>query len=524
MVLVTLVSSNRLNFVFFPRVPHERLTARLSMPQGTPTEVTQRHIQRMVDAAANLKEKYRDSAGETSVIQNILSVVGGSGLTGGRGRSSGQTHVGEVAMNIIPPEERANPVTSQEIVREWRMLIGPVPGAQELTFRAEIGRGSDPVDIQLTGPSFDDLSLASDEIKSQLAQYSDLFDIADTYQDGKQEIKLRIKPEAELLGLTMTDLARQTRQAFYGSEAQRIQRGREDVRVMVRYPREERSSIANLETMRIRTLDGSEVPFSSVAEAEMGRSFSTINRIDRNRSIRITADADKEKANLQVIREDLEKVLPEVVAKFPGMNYSLEGEAREQRESFGSVFLGSVFVLFAIYSLLAIPFRSYIQPLIVMSVIPFGLSGAIVGHLIMGKSLSIFSIFGMLALAGVVVNDSLVLVDYINRQRRNNVPLTDAVRKAGVARFRAIMLTSFTTFAGLVPIMFEKSTQAQFLIPMAISLAWGILLATFVTLLLVPINYLLLEDIKRACRNYWNWQTGVSKISADDLVVENRQS
>ena len=226
----------------------------------------------------------------------------------------------------------------------------------------------------------------------------------------------------------MTDLARQTRQAFFGSEAQRIQRGREDVRVMVRYPKEERTSLANLESMRIRTPDGQEVPFASVADIEEGRSFSSIKRINRNRTIQVTADADKEKANLQIIQEDIMRFMPDIVRDYPGMQFTLEGEAREQQESFGSVWMGSLFVLFTIYSLLAIPFRSYMQPLIVMSVIPFGLGGVILGHIIMGQNLSIMSVFGMLALSGVVVNDSLVLVDYINRKRREGTPLLDAVR------------------------------------------------------------------------------------------------
>ena len=312
----------------------------------------------------------------------------------------------------------------------------------------------------------------------------------------------------------MTDLARQARQSFFGSEAQRIQRGREDVRVMVRYPLRERSSLSNLESMRVRTPTGQEVPFSAVANMEQGRSFSTITRIDRNRTIRVTADANKEETNLQIIQEDVLNFMPAIVSKYNGMNFSLEGEAREQRESFSSVWLGSVFVLFAIYSLLAIPFKSYIQPLIVMSVIPFGLGGAIIGHLIMGHNLSMMSVLGMLALSGVVVNDSLVLVDYINRKRREGVDLMEAVRNAGVARFRAIMLTSITTFAGLVPILWEKSTQAQFLIPMAISLGWGILFATFITLLLVPINYLLLEDLQRTGKRYISWQFNI-KFTSD---------
>ena len=512
LILFTLLASNRMMFVFFPRVPTERITVRLTMPEGTPSETTQRHINHILAEANKLKQRedYTEPSTGESIIQNIMDVVGVSGMTGGRRRSAGLTHVGEVAMGITPPEARQLPLTSQEVVAQWRRAIGIIPGAQELSFRAEIGRSSDPVTIQLTGPSFDDLKLAAEQAKEKLGQYPDLFDIKDTFEDGKPERKMRIKPEAELLGLTMTDLARQTRQAFFGSEAQRIQRGREDVRVMVRYPKEERTSLANLESMRIRTPDGQEVPFASVADIEEGRSFSSIKRINRNRTIQVTADADKEKANLQIIQEDIIRFMPDIVRDYPGMQFTLEGEAREQQESFGSVWMGSLFVLFTIYSLLAIPFRSYMQPLIVMSVIPFGLGGAILGHIIMGQNLSIMSVFGMLALSGVVVNDSLVLVDYINRKRREGTPLLDAVRTAGVARFRAIMLTSFTTFAGLIPIMWEKSTQAQFLIPMAISLGWGILFATFITLLMVPINYLLLEDGIQLVRRYLRWQFNLS--------------
>ena len=507
--LFALLGSNRILFIFFPRVASERATATLTMPLGTPEEVTAKHIAAIQKHARSLQADLIDPATGESIVMNVISVTGGQGMTGGRRSArSGLSNVGEVAMQMIPPQERQLKTSSQEIVRQWRQMIGSIPGAQELNFRAEIGRGGSPIDIQLTGPDFEALARAADQIKALLTRYPAVFDIADTYQDGKSEIKLKIKPEAEVLGLTMTALANQARQAFFGAEAQRIQRGREDIRVMVRYPREERSSLSNLETMRIRTSDGREIPFSSVAQAERSRSFSSISRIDRNRTINVTADADKETVNLETIKEDLARELPAIVGEFPGMGFSFEGEAREQAESFSSVYLGGIAVLFVIYSLLAIPFRSYIQPFVVMSVIPFGLACAILGHLIMGLAVSMMSIFGMLALSGVIVNDSLVLVDYINRKRLEGESIFVSVRTAGVARFRAIMLTSMTTFAGLLPMMFEKSTQAQFLIPMAVSLGWGVMLGTFVTLLLVPINYLILEDLRRFAQNYWNWQLG----------------
>ncbi len=511
-IVFSLVWGTHVRFVYFPRVESETATATLSMPLGTPAEITQKHVERIREAAVTLQEKYRDEDG-TSAILHIMSVMGGQGVSRGGGPrsgepSSGQSHAGEVSFRVTAPEERNSDIGSAALVNEWRQLIGAIPGAKELNFRAEIGRGGSPIDIQLAGPSFDDMADASAKIKERLKTYAGVFDVTDTYQDGKEEVKLRIKPEAEMLGLSMTSLAQQTRQAFFGQEAQRIQRGREEIRVMVRYPEAERRSLANLESMRIRTPEGTEVPFSAVADAEMGRSFSTIRRVDRNRTISVTADADKETVNMAQIEADMGEFLAELVPQYHGMSYSFEGEARERADSFGSLIGGGALVFFALYCLLAIPFRSYVQPLIVMSVIPFGLMGAVLGHLIMGKTLSIMSIFGMLALAGVVVNDSLVLVDFINQRRREGMPTEEAVRIAGVRRFRAIMLTSLTTFVGLMPLLFEKSTQAQFLIPMAISLGFGILFATLITLFLVPINYLVLEDIRRGFRWLWNLEIG----------------
>ena len=490
------VMSGRIRFTYFPRVQSERARARLDMPLGTPVEITANHVSRMEAAAEKIRDNHIDPETGESVIEHILATLGGESFGGRGGGRGGQSHKGEVVFQIVPPEERSLVVKSTELVSEWRKLIGVIPGAEELNFRAEIGRGGDPIDIQLTGSSFENLSEIVGIVEERLQQYPGVFDITNTFQDGKQEIMLAIKPEAEHLGLTMSDLARQVRQAFYGQEAQRIPRGREDVRVMIRYPEDERRSLANLETMRIRRPDGIEIPFSSVAEAKMGRGFSTIRRVNRNRTINIRADIDKKETDLTGINEDLTQFLSHLTSQYPGVNWSFEGEAKEQRESFGSLYTGSLFVLFAIYAMMAIPFKSYVQPLIVMTVIPFGLVGAVLGHIIMGMNLSILSTFGMLALTGVVVNDSLVLVHYVNTRRKENMTLDDAVRSAGVARFRPIILTSLTTFAGLSPLIFEKSTQAQFLIPMAVSLGFGILFATCITLILIPINYLILEDIK----------------------------
>ena len=374
-------------------------------------------------------------------------------------------------------------------------MVGPIPGAKQLSFRAEIGRGGDPIDVQLAGQDFEQLAQMTELVKARLSEYPGVFDVQDSFEDGKDEIKLTIKPEAELLGLNVEDLGRQVRQAFFGAEAQRIQRGRDDVRVMVRYPEQQRRSVDSLYHMRIQAPGGARVPFAYVADAKVGQGYSTIRRVDRNRVVNVTADVNKKLGNVNQVVSDLRPYLDELRIRFPSVRYTFEGEQREQSESYGSLYFGALFVLFAIYSLLAIPFRSYLQPIIVMLIIPFSVVGAILGHMIMGMNLSIMSIMGLLALAGVVVNDSLVLVDWINRRRREGMGTKDAVRNAGVARFRAILLTSLTTFAGLMPLIFEKSTQAQFLIPMAVSLGFGILFATFITLILVPVCYLLLEDI-----------------------------
>ncbi len=518
-LIFSLIASNRIIFSPFPRIASETATASLAMQEGTPIETTSKYMERVRLAAEDIRKKYTDPTTGQSMIKAILSTTGGRGFgsRGGSSSTSGQSHLGEVSIRLLPPEERTLEFDSRQLVGEWRSMIGLIPGAQSLSFRAEIGRGSDPIDIQLTGQSFEDMKLASSQIKEILATYPNLFDISDSFEGGKPEIKLSIKPEANIYNISQRQLANQARDAFFGGEAQRIQRGQDDVRVMVRYPEDERKSIANLENMRIRanTGDRAEIPFSTVADASMGRSFSSITRIDRNRAINVTSDADKEKANLEAIKKNLILELDNIVSQYPGMAYSLEGEAREQSEQLENLRLGGIIVFFAIYAMLAIPFKSYFQPFIVMSVIPFGLVGAVLGHMIMGYSLSMMSLFGMLALSGVVVNDSLVMVDYINRRRREGMPLREAVATAGVRRFRAILLTSITTFAGLIPLMFEKSTQAQFVIPMGISLGWGIMFATAVTLILVPISYLFLEDIKYLLSRYWSWQMGRTPASRE---------
>ena len=501
LIIIALLTSGWSKFVFFPRIPSETVRLNLTMPNGTPFEVTNMHIINIASKAEELQNKYVDEDSGESVIMNVLATTGGRG---------GTSHVGGVRFELIPPERRTIDITSAQMVREWRQLVGEIPGAESITYRAEIGRSSDPIDVQLTGNSLETLQEVADQVKVQLANYPTVFDIADSLSDGKEELQIELTQQGKALGFSRQDVASQVRNAYFGAQVQRIQRGRDDVRVMVRLPLEERRSLADLNQILIATPSGNEVPLSHIAQLIPGKSPSTIRRIDRYRTVNVTADIDKQSTNMTTLNADLKVFLDNLVTQYPGINHSLEGEAKEQRESFGSLGWGLVFVFFIIYALLAIPSKSYIQPLIVMSVIPFGLIGAFVGHWIMGMNLTIFSLLGMLALIGVVVNDSLVLVDFINKKRQEGITTANAVLTAGASRFRPVMLTSLTTFIGLMPLLFEKSTQAQFLIPMAISLGFGILFATFITLILVPVNYLIVERVKG------------NKVASQDLLVDGK--
>ncbi|MCM8527277.1 MAG: efflux RND transporter permease subunit, partial [Lentisphaeraceae bacterium] len=489
LLLITLAKSGRVGWTPFPRVDHEVVTTTLEMPLGTDFEVTKSYLDRIEKAAYKIRDKYVDPSGK-SMIQGILYYAG----TGGNSRS-GESHEGQILMQLIPPEFRTMEISARKVTSEWRSYIGELPGEAKLSLRSEIMHGRNPIDIRLKGPDFEQLDKAADEVKEFLRGYAGVFDIGDSFEGGKEEIRLKVKPEAEILGISSTTMGRQVRQAFFGAEAQRIQRGRDDVRVMVRYPEEDRKSVSTVEDMKIRLDDGTEVPFSEVADVKNASGYAKIFRVDRHRTINVFADVDKVKVNMADLNEDMAEKVKKIISRYPKVEYSLDGESKDSKETTDSLMTGLLFTVFAIYALLAIPFKSYIQPLIVMSIIPFGLAGAILGHMILGMSLSMLSLFGMLALAGVVVNDSLVLVDYVNKKKESGMSVMQAAFTAGGARFRPILLTSLTTFAGLTPLLLEKSTQAQFLIPMAVSLGFGILYATFVTLFLVPANYLVLEDV-----------------------------
>ena len=503
-VTIGMVLGGWTNFHFFPSVEADFMSASVSMPQGTPAAVTSEAVKKLEAAANRLRAEVQQETGQ-NYFRHVFASIGDQPMSSREGgpmgpsRNATAAHLGEVTIELAPSEERT--ITSEDLGNRWRELTGPIPEAVEISFNASMMTPGEDVNVMLVGPHIDELRVVVDDVRDHLQSYAGVYGITDSFREGKQEIKLDIKPAAETLGLTLEDLGRQVRQAFYGEEAQRIQRGRDDIRVMVRYPADQRRSLGNLENMRIRTPNGQEVSFGQVAVVEPGRGYASIKRVDRNRAVNVTASVDANITSGGAVIADLEnRILPEVLANHRSVFYSFEGIQAEQQGAIGGLKIGFAVALLVIFALLAIPLRSYLQPLIIMGAIPFGLVGAVWGHLLLGLDVTLMSMFGLVALSGVVVNDSLVMVDFINRKRRLHLDLEQAVREAGVARFRPILLTSLTTFVGLVPLMMEKSFQAAFLVPMAVSLAFGVIFATFITLILVPTAYLIVEDIKRALR------------------------
>ena len=502
------VASGHLRFSPLPPVEADNLVAFLVMPQGTPADVTAETLDRLEMSARELERELTDAGGLP--FRHILTSIGDQPFRARQTSSAvgvatnlAAPHLGEVTIELAPADQRTS--ATHEMLSRWRQLTGQIPDAVELSFNADLFSTGAPIDIQLAARSLEELHAATAEVKAALGRYPGVSDVTDSIRIGKQEIRISITPEAESLGLNLGDLARQVRQAFYGEEAQRIQRGRDEVRVMVRYPEQERSSLANLEAMRIRTPDGDEVPFGVVARLEPGRGLAAIEHTDGKRTIKITADVDRRRTSSSLILADLElELMPKILADYPGLSYSIEGQQKQQRESTSGVLQGFLLALFAIYALLAIPFRSYLLPLVIMSAIPFGMIGAFAGHALMGRDLTVNSLIGIVALSGVVVNDSLVLVDFIHRLKRGGIPLRQAIYQAGARRFRPIVLTSLTTFAGLTPLLLERSEQAQLVIPMAISLAFGVLFASVIVLLLVPVSYCILEDVRASLNRYFS--------------------
>ncbi|MCG8688699.1 MAG: efflux RND transporter permease subunit [Desulfobacterales bacterium] len=495
-VSIGLIVGGHVPYTFFPKNDSNWLISEVIYPLGTPFETTEKTIKQIEEGAFELNEYFRDRVeGGHDLIVNNFSLVGviprrdwKPGVYGG--------HCGEAWIEIQPASKRPN-ISAPEVTAKWRELTGDVLGVEQLTFTIiGGGPGGNPIEIRLRGNDLSQMEAAAQVLKDEIASYPGTFDITDDFRPGKMEKQVYIKPGAEPLGVTMADIARQIRQAYYGDEVLKVQRGKNDIKVMVRYSSRERESEASIDTLRIRTPDNREIPLNQVARIETGRGYSAIKRVDRHRVITVISDLDEDVANAQKIVGDLkENFLPGLVNRFPGVSYDLEGQAKRSKESMDSLMKGFAIAAMIIFLLLASQFRSYIQPVIIMTAIPFGLIGAIVGHYIMGLDITMISIFGIVALSGIVVNDSLILIDFVNGMVETGVPVFDAVIEAGKNRFRPVLLTSVTTIAGLAPLLTETSFQAKFLIPMAASISFGLAAATFLTLVFVPALYVVIKDV-----------------------------
>ena len=479
---VGLFGGGIVRFVFFPNIPSDFMVASFELEPGSSLQQRDNVLTTLREAMHRMDEKIAEESGENVIKHAIAFDNGNLG--------------GEIFAELTKGETRT--LTDFEIQDMWRQELPEIPGVKSFNISSPGGPGGGAdLSFEFSSGDIKALRAISEELKEALDQYEGVTDINDTFSGGSDEIQLALKPQADALGISLRDLGQQVRFGFYGAEVQRIQRDDEEIKVMVRYPKTERSSVEHLENMRIRAPNGQEIPFEQVATFTVGQGFDSIIRVDGKRSVTVTGVVDKALLDPSEVTNDvIENLMPDLLARYPKVDFQLQGNSKEQAEAMFSLMQGLLFALFAIYTLLAIPLKSYSQPLIIMSVIPFGIVGAIIGHLVLGMAVSVLSVCGIIALSGVVVNDSLIMVDFVNRARKEGMSLMEAAISAGTQRFRAIILTSLTTFMGLMPIVFERSLQAQVVIPMAISLAFGILFATVITLLLVPALYLILNDLK----------------------------
>lgn len=486
-IAIGLVAGGLVRFVIVPDVPGDFITSDLEMIEGTSSEQLRDAHDAIADALYRVNDRYiRESGDEEGFVRHMLS--------------RGENHrFGRFLIELTKVEQRS--IDADEIMEQWRQEVGEIPGATVLSFSNASNVAGDPVALELIGPDMKILGEAARELGAKLATYEGLYDIDTGTSSVQDEIVLGIKPSAEALGLSLAGVGTQVRQAFYGAEAQRIQRGAHEVKVMVRYPEEERKTVASLENMYIRTPDKREVPFASVADVDVEPGYTKITRIDGQRSVIVSSAADKALVEPQTIIADLrENFMPDLENRYPGLHHELSGESEEEAKVLSSMAVGLTLALFGVYTLLAIPLKSYFQPIIIMSVIPFGIIGAIIGHIVMGLPINMLSLMGIIALSGVVVNDSLIMVDFVNKAVADGTDKLTAVVESGTQRFRAIMLTSLTTFFGLSPMLLEDTLQAQMMVPMATSLGFGIIFATVITLLLIPALYMILDDLGRLLR------------------------
>ena len=471
--------------VLSPHTTGEFFSVELRMANGSPEERTVEAVTHIIESLDRVDQQYRR---ENNTGQGLVAYVSAFGFERTNGR-----------IDVELSKQDTRTMSNEEVLSRWREEVGRIHGADVLGFKSADGPNFGPnIAFDLKHSNFDTLRKAAEELEEKLRHYDGLSDIRNGASDTRAEFHINILPQGEAIGLSRYDLGSQVRHAFYGAEAQRIQRGIDEIRVMVRYPKADRENVSSLNNMYIRTPAGDEMPFETVAKLETRQGLLKSTRIDFQRAAEVTAEADIAIVEPAKVMSDIEKkLLPELIAKYPGLSWGISGMADEEKKMAVSMGIGFALALFGIYALLAVPTHSYLQPLIIMGVIPFGIIGAIIGHWTMGYDMSMMSVMGIVALSGVVVNDSLILVDFVNKSTAAGQDKTSAILDAGCYRFRAIMLTSATTFLGLGPMLLERSAQAQFMIPMALSLAFGIVFATVITLLLVPSLYMILDDVSR---------------------------
>ncbi|MEL7282914.1 MAG: efflux RND transporter permease subunit [Pseudomonadota bacterium] len=497
-----LLSSGLVKFIFFPNIEGNDVSATLVMPEGTPFERTEDAIHKVSEAAIRVAQRAKDDRGE-DLFLSIAETIGGNIAQGGgplgNGGFTAAENVGQVQIELIPFGTRR--MSASEIERAWREEIGVIEGIERLTFTASIGGFGADIEFELAHADEAALIRAADQLKTEIARLPGANQIEDSFDLGKRQLLFELTDAGRAAGLTPSDVARQVRQTFFGEEVQRIQRGREEVRVFVRYPETARQSLQTLDAMRIRLPDGTSVPLFTVAETSESRAYSSINRINGRRVVTVSADIDESMSTATIANEELlSRVLPELTANDPGLSWAQAGVSREQSEDLASLGQAFIVVLLIIFALVATQLRSYIQPLAIIVAIPLGLAGAVLGHFILGYPLSFVSIFGIVALAGVAVNASVVLVDLYNQYRDNGADPITAAADASARRFRPILLTTLTTALGLGPLLLETSPQAQFLIPMGVSLGFGIVISGIMVLFVTPAVTLVIEDMKKLPR------------------------
>jgi len=505
------IAGGRLAVQMFPEFDSFMLTAYVEFPNGTPLDVTEEALEQIKGAALSLNADVKTKSGRP-VVEKMLSVIGQN--LNDPYASGATPHVGSVQMILVENTDRFQ--SSDEIQAMWEERIGSLPGIEALTMQSlDAGPPGKPVDIRLMGTDLNQLRLAADDLKDILKTYPGTRQIQTDLRPGKNEIRFRLKPEALHLGITLADLGRQLNTAYYGGEALRIQRGRDEIKVMVRNSETERAELGSLQTLRVRTPDGREIPLTAVADIETSPGYATITRVDGMRAISVNSEVNSDVANAGLISAEIEqKHFPEIRAAYPGVYLEFQGEKKDSAESVGSLKIGFPIALIGIFVIIATIFRSYLQPLIIMLTVPFGIIGAVIGHQLRGVELSLMSMFGIVALAGVVVNDAIVLIEAYNANIARGMKIREALLEAGQRRFRAVFLTTLSTVGGLTPMILEQDLQAQFLIPMALSIAAGVAFATLLTLLLIPSLILILNDAR--CAVYYTLR-GILPESREQL-------